>query len=287
MSNTCVENIHVTKNYALLEEVYKDILIPCFPDPEDHLSWRKMKYMAKNGIENPDENGRVLISVSKERQDNGTEIPISFVVGVYYKRSQTGLISYMGMRGGCKGKTAADVQARMKEALFDEAHTHGKKLKSVFSIVDLPEKANPKYITLPPVKRIVMMERMGASHIPINFHYPMFDTGIFSLFRAKVSYKNDAALLGYKLDGKISTQDPTAIKDFLDDLYASYGLNALKDKVAQKMKDEVDAIEVGQNVKLSKIYRKKHPKEQAHMPVNNLPGSHKLEPALHRKMLGK
>lgn len=269
MLKTYIENIHETKNYALLQEVYKDILIPCFPDPEDHLSWKKMKYMAQNGIENPDENGRVLITVSKQVQDDGSVIPISFVVGVYYKKSQTGLISYMGMRGGCKGKTAADVQAQMKEALYNEASSHGLKLKSVFSIVDLPEHADEKFITLPPVKRIIMMERMGASHIPINFHYPMFDTGIFSLFRTKMTYKNDAALLGYKLDGNISTQDPSSIKNFLDDLYASYGLDASKDKMAQKMKEEVDAIKVGENVKLSKVYRNLS-KKSTNTPINNI-----------------
>ena len=284
MQNLYVENIHETKNYDLLEDVYKDILVPCFPDPEDHLSWKKMKYMAKNGIENPDENGRVLITVSNETKEDGLTEPISFVVGVYYKKSQTGLISYMGMRGGCKGKTAANVQAQMKEELYKEASSHGLELKSVFSIVDLPERANEKYITLPPVKRIVMMERMGASHIPIDFHYPMFDTGIFSLFRAKVSYKNDAALLGYKLDGKISMQSPATIKDFLDDLYTSYGLDASKDKMVTKMKYEVDKIKVGADVKLSKVYRK-HPNKSKDIPVNNLPGSHKPEALLHRKML--
>jgi|GEM_PF-6829681 len=42
MENLIVENIHEIRNYDLLEDVYHNILVPCFPDPQDHLSWRKM-----------------------------------------------------------------------------------------------------------------------------------------------------------------------------------------------------------------------------------------------------
>jgi len=284
MSDLIVENIHETRNYGLLEEVYHDLLKPCFPDPDDHLSWKKMKYMSKNGIENEKENGRVLISISKKRNEEGIYEPISFVVAVYYRKSQTGLISYMGMKGGCKGVKSLSMHEKMHDSLKLEAKKNKGQLKSVFSIVDLPEHANPKYITIDPVNRLVLMERMGASHIPIDFHYPLFDTGIFSLFRKKISYKNDAALLGYKLNGKIAMQSPEVIKDFLDDLYASYGIDSSKDKIVEQMKIEVDKIEVGKNVKLSKAYRK-HPKEKGHIPVNNLPSSHTPSPVMHRKMM--
>jgi len=261
MEELIIENIHKTHNYKLLKEVYFDILVPAFPDPEDHMTWGKMKKMAKKSFEHPEENEHILVSVSKQTMPDGTEKPISFFVAIYYKKRRTGLISYMGIRNDVKGISASNIQKQVLIEMEKEASKHNQKLRVVLSLVDLPEHANPKYITLPPTQRIMIMEKNGASYIPIDFYYPIFKNTFLSFFKPKINYKKDAALLGYKLYGKLPTESPEALKDFLDDFYRSYGIDPRKNAVVKQMKHEIDFIPHGINIKLSKRYRIKE-KEQ-------------------------
>jgi len=257
MQNLVIENIHETRNYKLLKEIYYGMLVPCFPDPEDHLTWKRMKIMAKNGIENDKENARVLVTVTKNVDEEGKEDPVSFMVGIYYRKSKTALVSFLGLKGGCKSVSTHNLHRDMRIEMKKEAAKDGNILRTIFSIVDLPEHANPKYITLPPVTRIVMMERFGATHIPIDFHYPSFENKLFPFFKAKASFKNDSALLGYEIDGKITMDDPASIKDFIDDFYASYGVDAKGVDHVVQMKAQVDTIPNDYVAKLSQLYRKK------------------------------
>ena len=263
MNNLIIENIHETLNFKLFKKVYYEILVPCFPDPEDHISWRYIKNMAKKSFYNPNENKQIMISVSKQILPDGSEKPISFFLGAYYKKSQTGLISYMGMRENCEGLSASNIQKQVLIEMQAEAQRFNQNLNAVFSLVDLPEYANSQYITLPPIKRIMIMERNGASHIPIGFQYPMFKTKIPFLKR-KISYQSDVALLGYKLNGILPTQSPQIIKNFLDDFYTSYGINPKNDTAVIKMKKEIEAMPLGIDVKLSKKYRKNKNKTSNH-----------------------
>jgi hypothetical protein len=256
MKTLVIENIHETKNYALLKKTYKEILIPCFPNPEDHLTWQRMKYMAKDGIENSESNAKVLIAISKHYDEKKNEIPVSFFVVIYYKKSQTALISYMGMRGGCKGLSASNIQNEMLAEIQREAARNNQKLKGVFSLVDLPEHANLKYITIPPLQRIIFMERHGAVHIPIDFYYPTFQMGWFTFLNPKLTYKNDAALLGYNIGGVLPTQDKSVIKNFIHDFYSSYKIESSNNEIITAMHDEIDSIPYGQALKLSAKYRK-------------------------------
>ena len=257
MQNLVVENIHETKNYKLLKEVYYDMLVPCFPDPEDHLSWKRIKAMAINGIEDPNENARILVTVTKSVNIIGEEEALSFMVGVYYRESRTALVSFLGLKEGCKSISTHNLHRDMRIEMKKEAAKSGNELRTIFSIVDLPEHANPKYITLPPVTRIVMMERFGATHIPIDFHYPSFESKLFLFSKTKTSFKNDSALLGYEIDGKVTMDDPESIKDFIDDFYASYGVNVTEVEHVRQMKKQVDKIPRDYVAKLSQLYRKK------------------------------
>ncbi len=250
------ENIHETRNYILLKDIYHNMLVPCFPDPEDHLTWKKIKSMAKNGIENKNENARVLVTITKKLDEKGEGIPVSFIVGVYYRNSQTALVAYLGLQGGCKGVSTLNLHTDMRIEMKKEAAKDGKKLRTIFSIVDLPEHANPDFVTLSPVTRIVMMERFGATHIPINFHYPMLKKRKLPFLKSRMELKNDAALLGYEIDGTFTMDDPEAIKDFLDDYYASFGINPKKIEMLNTMKAEVNKIPQNYVKKLSKHYRK-------------------------------
>ncbi len=257
MEELIIENIHETYNYKLLKEVYFDILVPCFPDPEDHMTWKEMKNMAKNSFENPEQNEHILISISKQTMPDRSIKPVSFFVGVYYEKSSTGLISYMGMRAGCKGLSASNIQKKVLMEMEKEALKYKQELRAVLSLVDLPEHVNPKYVTLPPTQRIMIMEKNGASYIPIDFYYPIFKNTFLSFFKPKIKYKKDAALLGYKLYGKLPTELPEALKDFLDDFYRFYGIDPRKNAVVKQMKHEIDFIPHGINIKLSKRYRLK------------------------------
>jgi len=219
MKTLIIENIHETFNFKLLKEIYHDILVPCFPDPEDHLTWKTMKRMVHRSFKNINGNEKVLISVSKQRQTDGSFKPVSFFVGIYYKRSQTGLISYMGMRDGCRGLSASNIQKHM------------------------------------------IMERNGARHVPIDFYYPAFKTNILAYLMTKPNYKNDAALLGYRLHGALPTDNPEIIKDFINDFYISYGIDPDHNAVVTQMHKMVDSIEKGVEIKLSHYYRAREKKE--------------------------
>jgi hypothetical protein len=110
------------------------------------------------------------------------------------------------------------------------------------------------------------MERNGASYIPINFHYPIFKSSLFAFISPKITYKYDAALLGYRLHDKLTTESPEAIKDFIDDFYASYGLDPKRDLMVEKMKREIDFIPHGIDIKLSKRYRLKAKEKKMRHP---------------------
>lgn len=262
MQDLIIENIHETFNFKLLKEVYHDILVPCFPDPDDHLSWPIMKKMVQKSFKDKNANEKILISVSKQQMEDGSYMPVSFFVGVYYMKSQTGLISYMGMRDGCRGLSASNIQKQVLIEMEKTAAANHQELKGVFSLVDLPEKADPRYITLPPVQRIRIMERNGARYVPMDFYYPSFKTSLLHMLFSKVSYKNDAALLGYKLHGSLPTEDPETIKAFVNDFYASYGLKPEKDPVVKQMYTEIEGIEKGIDIKLSQKYRKSMDKNE-------------------------
>jgi len=259
MPELIIENIHETYNFKLLKEVYYQILLPCFPDPEDHLDWRTMKKMVKRSFKDPSCNEKILISVSCQIMPDGEKKPVSFFVGIYYRRSATGLISYMGMRDGCRGLSASNIQKQVLIEMEKTATLYHSHLRAVFSLVDLPEKADSRYITLPPVQRIRIMERNGARYIPIDFYYPAFDKGVIFPIKKRVSYKDDAALLGYKLHGSIPTENPKDIENFIDDFYRSYGIDPAKDHVVEGMHHALKNMEKGVEIKLSKQYRKSDP----------------------------
>ena len=252
-----IEYLHETQNYDLLKKVYYEILIPCFPDPEDHLTWNKVKQMMKQNFNAPHANDKILICISKEEDAEGNIIPISFIVSVYYKKSQTLLISYMGMRNGYNGMSLFSIQKILLKEVEREAGKSSNKLKAVFSLVDLPEFTQEKYNTVPPIQRIKIMERHGGHHIPIDFYYPTFDFTFLRFFNPKIEYKNDAGFLGYKITDDLITNYPEIIKDFIDDFYLSYRINPHTNFRVKKMKQQLDEMPKGVNIKLSAKYRKK------------------------------
>ena len=257
-----IEYLHETKDYALLKRVYYEILIPCFPDPEDHLTWSKVKNMIKKSFDNPQADDRILICISKEEDDEGKLIPISFIVSVYYKRSKTLLISYMGMRNGYNGMSLFAIQKLLLKEVEREAGKSSDKLRAVFSLVDLPEYTQEKYNTVPPIQRIMIMERHGGHHIPIKFYYPTYEFKLLSMFNPKIEYKSDAGLLGYKLYDELITNHPDIIKEFIDDFYRFYGIEPKTDPKVIEMKEQIDNMPIGINVKLSSKYRKKEKIQQ-------------------------
>ena len=107
----------------------------------------------------------------------------------------------------------------------------------------------------------MIMERNGARHVPIDFYYPAFNTNILSFLMAKTTYKNDAALLGYRLHGRLPTDNPKIIKAFIDDFYESYGIKPEKNAVVKQMHEMVDGLEKGIEIKLSQYYRKREKKD--------------------------
>ena len=252
-----IEYLHETQDYDLLKKVYYEILIPCFPDPEDHLTWQKVKNMMKQNFNNPKSNDKILICISKEKDDEGNLTPVSFIVSVYYKKSQTLLISYMGMRNGYNGMSLFAIQKLLLKEVEREAGKSSDNLKAVFSLVDLPEFTHEKYNTVSPINRIKIMERHGGHHIPITFYYPIFDFSFLNFFNPKVAYRSDAGLLGYKLyEEPLITNHPDIIKDFIDDFYLSYMLNPKTNKKVIEMKKELDTMPLGLNIKLSSKYKK-------------------------------
>ena len=255
MQNIQIENIHETFNYTLLKDVYYDILLPCFPNPDDHLSWFKVKYMIKKNLESTTDNDRIILIVSKQLMEDGRIEPISFILGVYYKKSQTGLISYMGVRPGHE-KSANNIQKTLLRELEKVSNQYDGKLKAVFSMVELPEHSNLQYVTIDPVLRLKIMERHGARHIPIDFVYPSFGTSIFAYLFGKVTYKQDAALLGYTLYDAIPTERPQFIKNFIDDFYTSYDINPNQNPMVIRMKNQLDNIPIGIKSRLSQKYKK-------------------------------
>ena len=254
MQNILIEKIHETFNYSLLKDVYYNILIPCFPNPDDHLSWFKVKYMIKKNLESQTDNDRIIILVSKEILPDGSQKPISFILGVFYKKSQTGLISYMGVLPGHE-KSASNIQNILLDEMQNTAIKYQKKLKAGFSMVELPQYSNTQYYTIDPVLRIKIMERRGARHIPISFVYPSFGSSIFSYLLKKHTYKHDAALLAYKVNEQYPTDEPELIKNFIDDFYKSYDIEPQKDLMVLQMKKEIDNIPIGTQDRLSKKYK--------------------------------
>ena len=262
MLNIQIEKIHKTHNYTLLKKVYYDILLPCFPNPKDHLSWFKVKWMLNSNFKSETDNDRILLLISKRILKNGTEEPISFLLGVYYKKSQTGLISYMGVRPG-EEKSADNIQKQLLSEMEDTATLYNKKVLGVFSMVDLPEYVDSRYITIDPVLRIKIMERHGGHHIPIDFQYPSFGTSLFSYLFMKKKYKRDAALLGYRLYGKLPTETPEIIHAFIEDFYESYDIDPNNDPMVKKMQEEVNSLPLGIKVRLSKHYKKGETNEKS------------------------
>jgi hypothetical protein len=202
---------HITKDRPdllhLLEEAYRDIYVPAFPDENERESLEKFKKAVDGGFPGV----QVVINILGERlEDPDNYVVKGISVGYYYEKQNVGLLAYNAIspehRESGLGKLM--VQSRI-ESMQKMAQARGKTLAGVFIECNDPLKVSPDMDSMDPSKRIQIFESWGARQIPIDYVQPPVSQDGY--------YYDRLVLLNYPLDGKYAGKK--CVEAFLRAIY--------------------------------------------------------------------
>ena len=171
----------------LLTKVYHEIYVPAFPIEDEraplHLWLRRL---------NPNSNAPVkyaIILSGKDLASLDVKSVTGISVGVYYKESRTGYLTYNAVRPECQrqGLGRSFVYERI-EALKGIAADQGQDLQGVFLDINDPAKVKPEEDTMDPAIRMARFKKWGAREVPIDFIQPAFEEGGKGYDKLKLLY---------------------------------------------------------------------------------------------------
>jgi GNAT superfamily N-acetyltransferase len=200
----------------LLAALHRELFLPNFPDPdegEDPSIWAPLLW----GAPDPSQPAlHALVAGRDLASPNGRDL-IALVLCEFYRRSSCGLLSYLAVRPGYRGRGLARwLVERAVATLRAEAESSGKGLRAMFGEVHDPAKVDPSEDAFDPTSRLEVMDRLGVRLVPISYVQPELRPGL---------RRSDRLLLvAFPIEGPVCSLPAETIRDFLHDLYSALGV---------------------------------------------------------------
>lgn len=206
-----MEIVNITKNtpqhFHLLEEAYREIFIPAFPDPDERESLQQIMEAIHEKVPN-------LVMAVNILGENLNDPQKAVVKGIgiaeYYEDASVGLLAYNAIdpKYREKGMGKILVQSRI-DTMKKFAKERGKKLRGVFIDVRDPSKATPAKGDFDPQLRVDIFTKWGAKKVPMDYVMPPLNKSS--------DYCDTMMLMNYPVDGLYAEKD--AIRDCLSAMY--------------------------------------------------------------------
>jgi len=202
-----------------LHQVYNTIYPELFPDPEDRESWDQwMNYLDYAADDN-------FFILAGEHMDCAQRAVIhGFVIGSYFRESQTGLVCYIGVDKTCRsGGIATGLIDTLTSTMDADAKSRGTVLKGLFAEANDPAQIAAHDDSLPPAVRLKIYHRWNALQVPVAYSYPSLQSpwrkdGCMLLLALPVygAYAEPADVIGMIADYyRLAKIDPEMDVDFI------------------------------------------------------------------------
>lgn len=208
-----------------LKLIYNTTYPELFPYADDRESWEQWMHYLNTAA---DENFFILAGENMHQQDQA--VIHGFVIGSYFKQSQTGMISYIGVdkKHRSDGVATGLINA-LTTMMDDHAKTHGKKLNGLFAEANDPAQVEPSEDSLPPAVRLKIYHRWQALQVPVSYSYPV----------VRSPWKKDGCMLLLCLPVQGNYAAPQAVLGMIADYYRVAGINPLQDADFRRIRNEI------------------------------------------------
>ena len=196
--------------FHLLDEAYKNIYLPAFPDEKERETLEKFHKAIDGGFEKI----QIVVNILGENLEDPENYVIKGLsIAYYYENQNVGLLAYNAIDPEHQeaGLGKLMVLSRI-EALQDVARQHGKELAGVFIECNDPCKVSEDMDSMDPKKRVAVFKKWGARQIPIDYVQPPTSVDGF--------YCDTLLLMNYPVDGKYA--DKATVESFLRGIYRDF-----------------------------------------------------------------
>lgn len=208
-----------------LKLIYNTTYPELFPYVDDRESWEQWMHYLNTAA---DENFFILAGENMDRQDQA--IIHGFVIGSYFKQSQTGMISYIGVDKKHRSDGVATGLIDTLTAMMDDlAKRDGKALNGLFAEANDPEQVEPSEDSLPPAVRLKIYHRWKALQVPVSYSYPC----------VRSPWKKEGFMLLLSLPVQGCYAEPVSVLGMIADYYRNAGIDPLQDTDFRRIQDEI------------------------------------------------
>lgn len=210
-----------------LKLIYNTTYPELFPYVDDRESWEQWMHYLNTAA---DENFFILAGENMHQQERA--VIHGFVIGSYFRHSQTGLISYIGVDKKCRSDGIATGLISALTAMMDEqAKSHGHSLNGLFAEANDPAQVEDSEDSLPPAVRLKIYHRWKALQVPVHYSYPVV--------RSPWKKEGCMLLLSLPVQGQYAT--PLSVLGMIADYYRAAGINPLQDSDFRRIRSEIGA----------------------------------------------
>lgn len=210
-----------------LQNIYNTTYPELFPDPEDRESWDQWMDYLDNAA---DDNFFILAGENMDCAQSA--IIHGFVIGCYFRESQTGLVCYIGVDKNCRsGGVATGLIESLTDAMDSYAESRGMLLKGLFAEANDPAQVAAHEDSLPPAVRLKIYHRWNALQVPVAYSYPSLQS----------PWRKDGCMLLLSLPIYGDYAEPEDVIGMIADYYRLAKIEPETDSDFIRLREEVDA----------------------------------------------
>ncbi len=231
-----VVDLREHRDDVLLDELYRKLFLPNFPDPDEHEDPRDWapRLWGDRGSTEPVLHALVA---GAELASPQRRVVMGFLLCEFYESSACGLLSYLAIDDRFRQQgLARELFERGIQALTDEAESTARALRAVFGEIHDPEKFPASQDSFDPAARLEVMKKLGAHLVPISYVQPALGPGL--------SRSDRLLLVTFPINGEdVGSIDAEIVQDFLQELYVALGVeNPELDPDYQRMREELGVL---------------------------------------------
>ena len=210
-----------------LKHIYNTTYQELFPDPEDRESWDQwMHYLDKAADDN------FFILAGQKMNDAESAVIHGFIIGSYFRESQTGLVCYIGVDKNCRsGGVATGLIDTLVHAMEDYAQSRGSLLKGLFAEANDPDQIAADEDSLPPAVRLKIYHRWKALQVPVAYSFPCVQS----------PWRKDGFMLLLSLPVYGDYAEPQDVIGMIADYYRAANIEPETDSDFIRQRQEIEA----------------------------------------------
>jgi GNAT superfamily N-acetyltransferase len=208
-----IEYVDLRKRHdeALLEAVHRDLFLPNFPDPDEQEGPDDWAPRLWGEPEPPQPEQHGFVAGTQVMRSERSLAGFAFVER--YRESRCALLSYIAVASSRRGQgIGRTLFARALDSARAAGERDGAPLRAVFAEIHDPRRVESDVIA--PENRVQIMERLGASRVPVTYVQPALGEGRRSDRLMLIAFPEDAK----------PVVEAAAVWGFLLEYYAALGV---------------------------------------------------------------